>query len=318
MGYYRIGIPVTSPARPPARFPMLRRCSHLLALGATFLPLTACADSIAPPVDGDCLPGQWAADTDGYRAWHHDCHPFIGRHFTVYSDGSSMQAKRTLAGAAEELLGELADEFDIRSDGDLRFTPGYTYWVYALRYITPAVAEGYRNGFIWAAADRGDPPGAYVLDRVRYRRTVKHELMHVIQFTLTDCPKTSACPEWLDVWFSEAQAVFLSGTAPIPSLQEFRAWWAHPSHINPIRVRRWTDFPDPNLAGEYYPLFALTYAWLTDPIRGHGATSADCRVLFRSMALGDAFTVAFERTFGLAIAELEKNYFETMETFLGG
>ena len=50
--------------------------------------------------------GSWYAA--GFR-WPHDGHPYQSEHFTVYSDGASQQARRSLAEIGEELLTELKE-----------------------------------------------------------------------------------------------------------------------------------------------------------------------------------------------------------------
>jgi hypothetical protein len=268
------------------------------------------------PAQTRCPPGQWATDTDNYRAWWHDCSPFGGTHFTVYSDGSSLQAKTTLAGIAETEFAETTREFGILSEAELDFTPGYTYYIFAEKTVSPMAFEGYRNGFLAPAIDREPAPGPYHNNPDHYRRTVRHEISHVFQFTLTGCPRNRACPSWLHVWFREGQAVFISGTHSIPGLAEYRAWVADPAHVNPIRIRDSPDFPDASTVSQYYPLFGLVYAYLTDPARGRGATMQDVRGMFQHMKEGEAFTVAFERTFGLSTAFLEEHFYTLMETYL--
>jgi hypothetical protein len=287
---------------------------HVSALISLLCSACGSEQTIAPV--GSCPPGQWAPDTDNYRSWRHDCEPYAGVHFTVYSDGSGVEAKAALAELAEGVFSELSQEFQIESDADLAFTPGYTYYIFAYRHIS-APSEAYRNGFFVPALDRG-PSGLYERDPVRYRRVVKHELVHVFQFTLTDCPKNSACPYWLDVWFREGQAVLVGGDFAIPTLQEYQEWVSDPTKINPLQIRRSNDFPDPNRGGAYYPLFGLAVAYLMDGARGHGATVRDCRNLFQYMSDGDPFDVAFEKAFGISIAYLRENFFEIMEEYLGG
>jgi hypothetical protein len=285
--------------------------AHASALLAFGVFSCASQETVAP--EDSCAPEQWAPDTDNYRSWRHDCDPYVGSHFTVYSDGSSLAAKTTLAGIAEDVFSELTGEFVI-SDANLEFTPSYTYYIFAYRYIS-APSEAYRNGFLTQAIDRG-PSGLYERDPVLYHSVLKHELMHVFQFTLTDCPKNSACPYWLDVWFREGQAVYVGGDFSIPTLPEYRAWVSNETYVNPLSIRRWTDFPDPDRGGAYYPMFALVYAYLVDGTRGLGVTNAECLDLFQYMKDGDPFDRAFERAFGITIAYMRENFYEIMEEYL--
>ena len=283
------------------------------------LVLPACsgdAESPTSPNDDSCPPGQWAPDTGNYRAYRHDCEPFTEGHFTIYSDAASQASKATLAGMAEGIFSELTEEWGIESDEELRFTPGYTYYIYAHRYTSPAVSEAYRNGFLTVAVDYGAAPGAYQRNPSGYLYVLKHELTHVFQFTLTDCPSNNACPTWLDVWFREGQAVMTGGGFQRPTPQALNDWRAQPDHINPIRISRWYDFPDENRGGEYYPIFALAYAWLVDTDEGHGATIQNMKEMFQFMAEGDSFHDALERALGISVAYLEENFFSLMEEYL--
>ena len=96
--------------------------SRLSAIAAGFLRLAgillialllfySCADkksnqvSAKPEPEPEICPAeQWDADTGGYYAYTHDCRPFTGVHFTIYSDGSSGLAKERLAELAEGIF----------------------------------------------------------------------------------------------------------------------------------------------------------------------------------------------------------------------
>jgi hypothetical protein len=291
--------------------------AHWALVTVLALPILSCdSENPTSPEDGSCPPGQWALDTDNYRAYRHDCHPFTEGHFTIYSDGASQSSKAALVGLAEGIFSDLTQEWGIASDEELRFTPGYTYYIYAHRFNSPAVSEAYRNGFLTPAVDYGASPGAYHRDPAGYLYVLKHELTHVFQFTLTDCPSNNACPTWLDVWFREGQAVVTGGGFQRPTLQELNEWRRNPDHINPIRISRWNDFPNEDRGGEYYPIFALAYAWLVDAEEGHGAEIQDMKTMFQYMAEGDSFHSAFGRALGITVAYLEENFFPLMEVYL--
>jgi hypothetical protein len=221
-----------------------------------------------------------------------------------------------LAELAEATFSELTGEWHIQSDDELRFTPGYTFYIYAHRYTAEPASEAYRNGFLTVAVDYGPSPGIYQREPQGYLYVLKHELTHVFQFTLTNCPSNRACPTWLDVWFREGQAVVTGGGFRRPTLQELIQWRGDPDHINPISISRWVDFPDQDRGGEYYQIFALAYAWLIDPMEGHGATIQGMKEMFQLMAEGESFHDAFEHALGISITYLEENFFSLMEAYL--
>lgn len=266
-----------------------------------------------------CAAGQWAQDTDGSFAYTHDCNPFSSTHFTVYSDGSSTNAKQFLANLVEEVFGELVQEFLIQDiQEELRFTPGYTYYIYAQKYTPNIMSMGYRNGFFIPAIDCAVYPGIYENNQWSFRCTVKHEVTHVIQFTLTNCPRNTACPLWLGFWFREGQAECMSGKGEsrrISTLAEYNEWIADPGHANPISIHRWSDFPDQSRFSEYYVMFALAYYYLLDP-QGYGATINEMRQLFQLMAEGVSFHDAFAAALNMTIEFYRDNYYEMIEAYL--
>ena len=217
-----------------------------LALSTFFVILFllfTCSSENSNPVDGDnelCPAEQWDFDTSGGYAYVHDCNPYASDHFTVYSDGSSQESKQQLAEIAEEVLEELVMEFLITSiEDELQFIEDYTYYIYAEKYIDPIQAMGFRNGFFIGAIDCVTIPNYHRI--YRYRSIVKHELTHVFQFTLTDCPKNSQCPEWLGFWFREGQAHLMSDAGDdtiITTLEQFYNWYANEGHVNPISIHR--------------------------------------------------------------------------------
>jgi hypothetical protein len=289
--------------------------------------LPSCADKKANPVSAPpdpepeiCEAERWDEDTSGYYAYTHDCEPFAGEHFTIYSDGSSQAAKEQLAELAEGIFDQLVPEFLIEDvAGELEFTEGYTYYIYADQNHDPVRAMGYRNGFFIGAIDCVTIPDYYTRDPWWYGCILKHELTHVFQFTLTGCPSNAACPYWLGVWFREGQAVYMSGwgqgVQPV-TLGEFYQWWEDETHDDPIAIHRWTDFPEPDRGGEYYRMFGLAYAYLVDQAHGHGAGMADMRQLFGLMKEGRGFKAAFEEVMGMSVEFYGEHFYELMVAYL--
>ena len=257
-----------------------------------------------------CAPGQWAVDTGYARAWGHDCNPLPGPHFTIYSDGSSADAKAMLSDMAEDTFADVRRLFDDPSDAELSLTGGRTFYVFAEKTVTPMVYETYPNGVLMPAIDREPQPGPFQRNQDEYRRSVKHEMTHVVSLTL--------CRGYPYAWFEEGQAVYVSGSSRLPTLEEFRRFVADPTHTNPVAYRFWQTPSNVSWYGTYYPLFGLLYAYLVDAQRGHGATVADMRDLFQRMASGESFPAAFEHALGLRVDELEANYYQIMDAYLSG
>jgi hypothetical protein len=268
-----------------------------------------------------CPAGQWDIDTRGTYPYPHDCHPFTGEHFTIYSDGSSGLAKQQLAELMEPIFDELVTEFEIEDiEDELYFTGDYTYYVYANKHHDEILAVAYPNGFFIGAIDCVTIPGYYVDNPWWYRCVAQHELTHVFQFGLTGCRSIRSCPRWLDVWFREGQAVHMSGAGPeirITTLNDFYRWWEDETHLNPISIHRWTDFPDFDRSQEYYPMFGLAYAYLVDPVHGHGATIADMRDLFHLMKERQLFEDAFWEALSISLSSFEDDFYDLMEEYLG-
>lgn len=293
-----------------------------IALSCLML-LAGCGSDDAGPVapdSGECPAGQWNEDTSGWYAYSHDCRPYDGDHFTIYSDGSSLSAKQQLAGIAESHFDVLLGEFLIEDiEDELDFDEGYTYYIYAEKYIDTIRAMGFRNGFFIGAIDCVTVPGYYSRNPTAYGWTVRHELVHVFQFTLTGCPSNDACPDWLGVWFREGQAVYMCGAGErvrVTTLGELSEWRADATHINPVSIHRFVDFPDRDRFGEYYRVFGLAYAYLVDPDHGYGATITDMRALFEYMKEGDSFETAFERALGMSVEWYRDNFYPLMEAYL--
>lgn len=282
--------------------------------------LTCDSENPNPPDHEDdlCAAEQWDFDSSGEHAYNHDCHTYVTEHFTVYSDGSSMESKQQLAEIAEEVFSELVDEFCILNiEDELQFSGEYTYYIYAEKYIDPIQAMGFRNGFFIGAIDCVTIPNYHQI--YRYRSIVKHELTHTFQFTLTNCPKNSLCPEWLGFWFREGQAHLMSDAGEdtyITSLEEFYEWYEVEGHVNPVSIHRWSDFPDPSLYRDYYCIFATAYLYLVDTINGYGAEMKDIRELFQLMKDGYGFEEAFQLSLGISVDWYRDNFFTLMEDYL--
>ena len=157
----------------------------------------------------------------------------------------------------------------------------------------------------------------YALRHASWQHT--HRLAQSPLYGLTGCRSIRSCYRWLDVWFREGQAVHMSGAGPairISTLSEFYQWWQDETHVNPISIHRWTDYPDLDRGEEYYPMFGLAYAYLVDPVHGHGAGIADMRALFALMKERQPFADAFQGALGLSLSSFEADFYELMAAYL--
>ncbi len=314
--------------QPLVRLRVRNRVLHVFAARLVWivfvivLLLPACQTGIDPPTEAlwylKCEAGRWAADTYFLYAYRHDCDPYYGEHFTVYSDGSGTEAKKILADLAEEIISELIREFLVQSiEDELQFSPGYTYYIYAQKHIKNIKAMGYRNGFFIAAVDCIKDPGAYYDNPAGYRYVAKHELTHVFQLTLTNWTRQHYIE--LDVWFREGQANHIAGVREehrVTTLAEYYEWISDPSRVNPISIHNWSDFPDPNEYPIYFRIFPLPYAYLVDSEYGYGITMNDIRELFRLIKEGDTFAEAFPKVIGVTLSYFEENFYDLMEEYL--
>jgi hypothetical protein len=284
-------------------------------LAALVLPLmSGLRSESANPVDTDrdeCPHGQWEEDASGGYAYSHDCSPYEGEHFTMYSGQSSLAAKEQLAGIAECHVDVLVEEFNIESMEDsLGLKEGDTYYMYAEKHIEVNRATGYRNGFFVGAIDCLTVPGYYTRNPTGYGWTVRHGLVHVLQFTLTRSPSNNACPYWLGFWFREAQAVYMCGAGErvrVTPLADSLQWWLDETHIDPVFIHRFVDFPDPDSSGECCRMCGLAYAYLVDGEDGHGATIENMRDLFAYVNDGDSFEEAFDKALGISVSWYRDN-----------
>jgi hypothetical protein len=239
-------------------------------------------------------------------------------HFLVFSDASSMDVKAAYAAMAEEALFEIRETFGIPKAESLGIDPAdpaTKITIFTNRYLDQRQLS-FPLGFILYGAD------SPIVSRStgRFRRTIKHETMHVFQWLVGLTEKTSSGIPWPDVWFTEGIAEYISGGAfrPISTLWDLESWRAQPHHDNPIAIHAWSDFPDPIEeagGGSYYPIFGLAVRYLLEE-KGHGRTYADVLAMFRELIETQNFAYAFEEHMGMTLAGYEEDFFDLVTPFL--
>ena len=291
-----------------------------LIILSVLLCFTSCQKKEEPDITHcySCDAGPWILDTAQYT-FGHDCEPFHSEHFSIYSDCSSPASKENLALLAEDFFSELIIDFQIQNiENELLFSHNYSYYIYAIKNkdlhseLSPG---GCRNGFLVAAYDH---EYGYSYNIPAYLHTLKHEMIHTFQFTLTDLP--AGHQNWLSTWFSEGQAEFMSNSIrpQIDTVAKFDDWYAaHASHQNPISIHRFIDYPDRSRFPDYYPMFTLAYAYLLDQRYGLGFSMADIRKLFQLIKEGSNFSEAFENVFGFSVSHYRDNFDTWLREYLG-
>jgi len=148
--------------------------------------------------------------------WPHDGNPYVRQNFAVYGDAASPEAIRSAAEIGEEILAELVAEFGIDADKMFRFHPDQNkihIYVYKNRYPQIWGARAYYGGFVIWSLDHGRRPA----DLEFYKKTAKHELVHVVEALLKGRDVINMTIEsMVHVWFSEGFGeVFTGGTTDV-------------------------------------------------------------------------------------------------------
>jgi hypothetical protein len=270
------------------------------------------ASSVETNADG-ALPVEMVDEGSWYvrQPWPHDGNPIESVTFVVYSDAAAMEARREMADAAERVWAELLDELGVVPEM-LRFLPGkekldiYAYYDY---YPQDWSGGAYYGGLlIWSP----DHP-VRQFDRDGYEPTLKHELVHVLQWMLTGGAGT------IDTWFIEGLPLALASDLarqPIRDLEQLNDLTAEYGDLNPISIKRYSQITDPE-AGEhfFYPMFQLAFEYLLDD-EGLGRSPTDARDVMLDMAEGASFEAAFEDNMGLTLGEFESGFSELMSDYL--
>ena len=253
------------------------------------------------------------------RLYPHDQRILESAHFLVFSDGSSDDVKVIYAKMAEESLAELFETFAVESTDVLSLDfadSGSKIKIFSIKdanYDTVA----FRFGFILFGQDSTNyQHGGY--DDFWFRREVKHETMHVLQWLFGLDPQGRVSEPWPEVWFTEGIAEHISGGvfAPIANLGQWEQWRSSSDHANPVAIHQWADFTIPyGRTGEYYPAFSLAVRYLLDS-RGVGKTPLDVKAMYADMVSSGSFAEPFARMCGMTVEEYENHFPELIADYL--
>jgi hypothetical protein len=247
----------------------------------------------------------------------HDGRILESAHFLVFSDGSSDEVRQQYANMAEESLAELLEAFDISSAEELgihsdRPETKITIYCSAAQEV---LMHAFPYGFVlYDISHRAWESSWAPMFRMNYRNTVKHELMHVLQFFL-DAGVTGPLGE---AWFVEGIAEYVSGGAyyHIESWQQVRDWRSDELHVNPLTiVRYWDEMPGGVDPGKYYPMFGLAVEYLLDA-KGEGRSLLDVKSMLTEMGQGSSFRSAFQAHMGISVESYQARFYDLIEGFL--
>ncbi len=224
-----------------------------------------------------------------HERWPHDGQQIESANFIVYSDGASAEARQELADAAEKLWIEVLDELEVTSEM-LTLPAGrskidiFAYYDYFPQHFS---GRAYYGGLlIWSP----DHP-LRRFDRAGYEPTLKHELIHELQWMLTDAEGT------FDTWFIEGLPLALAydpadARQPVRDLDRLDDLTSEYGTLNPISVKRYSQIPDAESGDNfYYPMFQLAFEYLLDDA-GLGRSPIDARDVMIDVAQGEAFSPA--------------------------
>ncbi len=289
------------------------------------LLLVACdhgGNAWKPPIDvpdsGVHYGGSW---TPYWPVLVHDGEPVETEHFIVFSNFSSADARLDLGTRADVLWPEILELYRVSPDA-FTWLPSYdSHKIHLFADYGQMAQSGlaYRDGAIMRAIDHPNYLMFYTPES--YRRVLKHEISHVVEFLLIG---SSAYQQANSVWLREGAATYSGGAgSPVDTVDKLRTWRTNMANVpgagNPIAIFTWTDFPqeirDANRTIEYYPLFQLATRYLVDPL-GLGKTMDDLTAMYDDLGDGVAFEDAFQANFGLSVQVYEADFFNRMEAFL--
>lgn len=250
--------------------------------------------------------------------WPHDGKPYETEHFIVFSDAASLESRKYLADAGEEVFFELRTQFEVVDDTIFRYPDGQNkIHIYAYKEYFPKEwgGQAYYGGYMIYSPDHVERGKEGHTDPEIYIPVVKHELTHVMQNLILGKLDNSL----VDVWLSEGLAETISQSNPdkrIENLESMTELISKFGSLNPISMHLY-EYPDvENVVAEYYyPMFQLAVTYLTDP-EGGGRRMRDLKDLLIDVKNGKQFSVAFEERWNIGLEDFEDQFFVIMEDYL--
>jgi len=238
--------------------------------------------------------------------------------FLVFSDASDDAIKLKFAQIAEESLSEITEAFEISSREDLGIRNSENkIKIFSNKQLLNTEQRASPIGFILFSLESPywteHPELEMSFDK--YKRMVKHETMHVVthKFGLVG----EYGHRFPDLWFNEGIAEHISGGASdaFTTFEEVIQWRQFEFNTNPVSIHDWSDFPNRQYFGEYYPMFGLAVRYLLDE-KGHGKTYSDVKNMFYDMLTTENFSVSFEKFMGFSLDYYEEHFFSMIENLL--
>jgi hypothetical protein len=258
--------------------------------------------------------------------WPHDGKPYESERFIVYSDAASQEARQTVAEISEQVLTELVTEFGLEEDAVFCYPDGQDkIHIYAYKNRHPQAwgARAYYAGLIIWSTDHK----RHNDDMDTYSRTIKHELVHVIEALLKGRDVINMTVDTMvHVWFSEgfAEAVSDGTRRRVRDLGHLHYLTNRYGRLSPISFVHdgmagdWSKKETALMVSEYhYPMYRLAVEYMMAP-EGFGRSQQDLLGIFTDMAGGSDFPTAFENCVGIALTDYEEQFFDRMDEYLDG
>lgn len=259
---------------------------------------------------------QWTSDIQfvSYNVkQEHDNKILETKYFLTFSDGGNDDTKIIFARMAEESFYELKQLFNIDEKSEFIVQPAFQkIKIFTIKNKTYN-QYAYKYGFTLYGIDSPQFIN-WRVDNFWFRREIKHETMHVVQFLL-GAERTGG--PYADTWFTEGIAEHTGGGIgdALDTVEKFDNWLSKSTHINPIKIHKWADFPVQYGTAEYYPAFGLAVKYLFDK-KGLGKTYNDAKNLLKEMNTLGSFSKAFEKHFGITVDYFETNFIKIIREYL--
>lgn len=301
----------------------------LFFLLCLFIP--ACVSNCTQSVANEYEQGQMVDSGSWYSRvrWPHDGNPYESLNFKVFSDAASKEARRAAAEVGEEILEELTDSFGVVAKDVFRYPTAQNkihIYVYKNRFPQAWGARAYYAGFVIWSLDHEHRS----TDLDFYKRTAKHEMVHVVEALLKGRDVRNMTVEsMVHVWFSEGFGEAITGGTTgraVRDLGYMNYLTDKYGMICPVSIVHdgmagdWSTEETAAASGAagsefYYPMYHLAVKYLIDP-EGHGRSIQDAVRMYTDIGAGIDFKTAFKNRMGISVKEYEAQFFILMNDYL--